>query len=280
MKLRHRGLPSGWYPAGKAQTTRAIEELLSGMGEAESSLVAMAGVAPHAGWTFSGRIACRMLRCLPKDVETVVVVGGHLPSGGGLLAAYEEGYETPLGVISADLPLLEGLAARLSIREDRYADNTVEVQLPLLRHLLPGARALALRAAPSEEALRLGETLAELGHSLGKKLAVVGSTDLTHYGSSYGFSPRGSGSAAVSWVKDTNDRRLIDALLAFRLQEALELALAERSACSAGGAVAAARFAQCMGCAGGALLEHATSHDIYPSDSFVGYAALIYPGSG
>ncbi len=273
--IRPRGLPPGWYPSGKAEIVRRIEEFLKA--GPEPSPPARAAVAPHAGWEFSGRVACRALRCLPEDTETVVVVGGHLGPEEGILAAFEQGYETPLGPLEADLALLDALRARLQVREDRYPDNTVEIQLPFIRHFLPRARALALRASPSQEAQRLGEVLAACARETGRRAAVVGSTDLTHYGPNYGFTPQGSGAAALKWVREVNDRRLVEALLGLRLEQALELARRERSACSVGGAVAAARFAQELGCSEGRLLEYATSHDVHPSSSFVGYAAIIYP---
>lgn len=275
MLIRPRALPPGWYPSGRGEIVRRIEEYLKA--GPESSPPALAAVAPHAGWEFSGRIACRALRCLPPDTETVAVIGGHLGPEDGLLAAFEQGYETPLGTIEADLALLDSLRARLRIGEDRYPDNTVEIQLPFVRHFLPRARALALRASPSQDALRLGEALAAYARESGRRTAVVGSTDLTHYGPNYGFTPQGSGAAALKWVREVNDRRLVEALLELRLEQALELARRERSACSIGGAVAAARFARELGCSEGRLLEYATSHDVHPASSFVGYAAVIYP---
>ncbi len=177
----------------------------------------------------------------------------------------------------ADLELLDCLRQRLQIAEDRWQDNTVEVQLPLLRHLAPHARALGLRVAPSAEALALGEALAACAAQLGRKLAVIGSTDLTHYGPNYGFTPHGKGPEALAWVREHNDRRLLDCLLALEHERALELARREHSACSAGAAVAAARFAELRGAHRGHLLEYATSQDRYPGTSFVGYAAISFP---
>jgi AmmeMemoRadiSam system protein B len=234
-------------------------------------------VAPHAGWEFSGRLACRVLLCLEPETQTVVVVGGHMHPGDGVLAAFEEGYETPLGTVAADLELLACLRESMRIEEDRWQDNTVEVQLPLVRHLAPRARVLGLRVAPSGESLVLAETLSACAARLGRKLAVIGSTDLTHYGPNYGFAPRGTGPAALAWVREHNDRRLVESLLALQHERALELAQREHSACSAGAAVAAARFAELRGSRGGRLLEYATSHDRYPGSSFVGYAAISFP---
>jgi AmmeMemoRadiSam system protein B len=275
MEVRPRSLPPGWYPGGREQTIRDIEEFRRHAKQREGT--ALAGIAPHAGWSFSGSIACHVFQNLFKDVETVVVVGGHLAPHSGLLAASEQGYETPLGVLGADLELLEEMRGGLTFKEDRYADNTVEVQLPLLKYLHPGARALHLRASPSAEALRLGEQLAEAAKRLNRMIAVVGSTDLTHYGDNYGFTPKGTGAGAVKWVKEVNDRRLIEALVGLKLEKALELAGSEHSACSVGAAVAAARFAERLGAEGGELLEYRTSYDLSPSPFFVGYAGIIYP---
>jgi AmmeMemoRadiSam system protein B len=278
MKVRPRTLPPGWYPGGRSQTILEIEKFSRSFRKPEKP--AVAGIAPHAGWSFSGSIACHVFQSIPRDTDTVVVVGGHLAPHSGLLAAFEEGYETPLGLLDSDLELLELLGETLSIHDDQYADNTVEVQLPLLKYLHPRAKALNMRASPSEEALQLGAALAEAATVLKRKIAVVGSTDLTHYGGSYGFSPHGSGPKAVKWVKEVNDKRIVDALLALELDNALEYASREQSACSVGGAVAAARFAARTGAEKGKLLEYKTSYDVYPGPSFVGYAGIIFPKSG
>ena len=58
--------------------------------------------------------------------------------------------------------------------------------------------------------------------------------------------------------------------------EALLLARKNFSACSAGGAVCALSFAKEKGIKKGKLIRYQTSWDIYPSDSFVGYAGIIY----
>jgi AmmeMemoRadiSam system protein B len=277
MNVRLRSLPPGWYPGGREETIRTIQKYRRSLAKPEGT--ALAGVAPHAGWDFSGSIACHVFQSISKGAQTIVVVGGHLSPHSGLLAASEQGYETPLGVLAADSELLEVLRNSLTLREDRYADNTVEIQLPLLKYLHPDARALHLRASPTEEALQLGEELAAAAKRLNRNIAVVGSTDLTHYGDNYGFTPRGTGAGAVKWVKEVNDRRIIEALVALDLEKALDLAVREHSACSVGGAVAAARFAERAGASRGELLEYRTSYDVSPSPYFVGYAGIIYPKS-
>jgi MEMO1 family protein len=275
MRIRKRSLPSGWYPADERSVRQKVQEYLASSPEPEKQS-AMAGIVPHAGWDFSGALACEVFRRIRQSVRTVVVVGGHLGPEDGILGAMEDGYDTPLGVLEADRELLEALRERIRVDPDRAPDNTVEIQLPILKALLPGVRALALRAPPARQALDLGRELASLQDSLGARIAVVGSTDLTHYGPNYGFLSAGHGEQARKWVEETNDRRFVESLISMDLEEAIRRSIAERSACSAGGAVAAAGFAQACGITGGTLIRYTTSLEVHPSQSFVGYAAIVY----
>ena len=278
MNIRPRVLPPGWYPETRTETERTIARYLKDIPEKAGR--ATAGVAPHAGWEFSGRIALRVFLSLEKDADTVVIVGGHLHASEGVLAAFEDGYDTPLGALGADLGLLEEMKGEIDLGEDRYSDNTVEVQLPFVRYLFPKSQALSLRASPSGVAVDLGKAIREAARALKKKVVVVGSTDLTHYGSNYGFAPEGRGERALRWVKEVNDRGFIDNLLAMDAEGALEHARENHSACSAGGAVSALAFAHQAGVERGRLLEYSTSYDIHPSESFVGYAGIVFDPPG
>jgi hypothetical protein len=231
-------------------------------------------VAPHAGWTFSGRLAALAVASLAPLAagSTVAIFGGHVPSGAQALAARETAFDTPLGSLQADVELLSALDFPIGRDEER--DNTVEVLLPLIAAILPGVRVLWLRAPNDAASLDLGRALFEVGRKLGRNLVCLGSTDLTHYGPNYGFSPKGSGAEAEKWVRDTNDRRFIEALLALDGEEALRRGESERSACSSGAAAAALAFALAAGASSAELLAYATSLDVMHNDSFVGYAAL------
>ena len=277
MSIRRRALPAGWYPATASGIQTSVREFcVSGP---EPLAGSVAGIVPHAGWAFSGSLACSVIRSIKPQIDTLVIVGGHLGPGDGVRAVFEDGFETPLGVIDADHELLGEIVSSLAVEDDRtVADNTVEVQLPLVRSLHPEVALVAFRAPPSGLATRLGETVYTAARTLGRRVAVIGSTDLTHYGPSYGFLPKGQGENAIHWVRETNDRRFIDAVLAMDGQQAVELALKERSACSSGGAAAALAFASRAGSTRGALLEYRTSLTVLPdSSSFVGYGAIVFP---
>jgi MEMO1 family protein len=279
MSVRPRSLPPGWYPTTADAVRRQIAVFLAGVAAGEVGATApgaVAGIAPHAGWAFSGAIAAGVIAALDPEAETVVVVGGHLGRGDRAVAAREESYETPLGPLAADLELLAAIEAGASLGTDDEADNTVEVQLPLVQALLPRARVLGLRAPPRAESYELGQRIAGAAAAIGRAVVVVGSTDLTHYGPNYGFQPKGTGRRALQWVRDENDARIIRAMVAMDKAGVLAAATEGRAACSAGGAVAAMGFAAAAGSAAGVLLRYSTSHDAHPDDSFVGYAGVVY----
>ncbi|MBN2532982.1 MAG: AmmeMemoRadiSam system protein B [Spirochaetales bacterium] len=274
MNIRPRTLPLGWYPGSRVQVEQAINNFTGSELDSESKL--SCGIVPHAGWGFSGSIACRIISHIDPDIQTIVVIGGHLPPGNSVLAAFEDGYYTPLGDLHADAELLSEIRKEMNITEDIYSDNTVEIQLPFIKYFFPDALILGMRVAPSPVSEQLGQVLFHATRKLGKNAAVLGSTDLTHYGSNYGYSPHGSGKQAVQWVKEVNDKKFIDACITMDTGSALAYANKDHSACSAGGAVCAVSFARETGIKKGILLEYLTSWDIHPSDSFVGYAGIMY----
>ncbi len=282
MSMRRRCLPPGWYPEDPDTLQKQLSSWKAPGGAASmpADPGTVAALAPHAGWVFSGRLAAMAAASLPKPAEgsalTVAIFGGHLPSGARALAARESSFDTPLGALDADPELLAALEGQVCLGRDEEEDNTVEVLLPIVALVFPGARVLWLRAPNDLSSMDLGEGLCAAARKIGRRVVGLGSSDLTHYGPAYGFSPKGRGGAAEAWVRGTNDRRFIDALLAMDGSAALSLAAAERSACSPGAAAAALSFARAMGADRARLLGYATSLDARPSDSFVGYAAIAF----
>jgi AmmeMemoRadiSam system protein B len=282
MSLRKICLPAGWYPQTGEAVVQFLEKIPRGNRSEESALAA---VAPHAGWRYSGVIAARALLSLKKDVDTVIVIGGHLPGDMRPLMAEEDAVETPLGDMPMDKEFQTSLGYALGCLPDRYADNSVEVQLPMVRYFFPKAKLLWLRFPADIHSFEAGKEIARIAEKLGRRLVVLGSTDLTHYGENYGYSPRGGGEKALAWVRDINDAGFIAAVKARNPEAVLDRAEKDRSACSAGSVLGALGFVQSVTRESGApaaeLLAYGTSADVNPGegevpDSFVGYGAFCW----
>jgi AmmeMemoRadiSam system protein B len=252
----------------------------------------IAAISPHAGWYYAGAIARSAFSSLDRDADTVVILGGHLAASSPVLAFMEDVVRSPLGLMEIDRELREALLETLGgrVREDRYRDNTVEVLVPMAQYFFPRARLLALRLPANAASYETGRSLARAAQALGRKLVVVGSTDLTHYGSNYGFSPQGFGPKALAFVRDVNDRRFIDAVLEGNPETVFQRAEDEFSACSVGAVLGAMGFVQSVAQSPAPeLLAYSTSadgtsadgtsadaQDADVPDSFVGYAAMIW----
>jgi AmmeMemoRadiSam system protein B len=285
MRIREYSLPSGWYPRDPQEVSGEISRSLSKFAQNAPFLqAATAAISPHAGWYYCCRPMSLAISSLKSDAETIVVLGGHLPQGYPMLFAMEDAVKTPLGPMPIDAQLRGALQNELKSNayeyaEDRYRDNTVEVLLPMVRHFFLKASLIWLRLPADTVSFEAGRIIAQVSAELKRKVNVLASTDLTHYGRNYGFSPKGSGQSALDWVRGVNDANFIKAVLEGDAEEALHRAEQDRSACSAGAVLGAMGFAKETGAPNARLLEYTTSAEMNEGeapDSFVGYAAISF----
>ncbi len=273
-RLRKMYLPSGWYPDNELEVNEFIRNIIS-----QSRIKKRdkkAAIVPHAGWSYSGNLAVRVISDLDSNPDTVIVIGGHLSSGSSLYYSSEDSIETPLGNLPVDKDVIKRLGSIFTMKEDMSSDNTVEVQMPIVKYFFPDSKIVWLRIGSGPESIKLGSVIHRIVSDLQKETIVIGSTDLTHYGRNFMFSPAGSGPDAVRWVKNKNDKDIIEKMLMLDCKGVLKLASSNQSACSPGGAAAAMQFARLSGVSSGNLEDYYTSYDISPSESFVGYAGISF----
>ena len=283
MAGRRADFAGSWYPGEPSDCRRVIEEFSSaGLPCPSSSKAGVGGIVPHAGWFFSGRIACNVIKCLThqKAPETVVIFGRHLHPSSGNYIMKKGSWRTPLGELEIDEELGERIADEFSFSietESLYEqDNTIELQLPFIKFFLPDAKILPMGVPPRLDSLKIGERVAELSEVLGRSILILGSTDLTHYGYNYGYTPKGVGEKAVKWVKEDNDKKIIDLMVAMDAEGVINESLMSSNACCSGAAAAAIAASKRLGAQKGDTLIYATSYDIRPDNSFVGYVGMLF----
>ena len=283
MAVRPADLAGSWYPANAADCRRTIESFAEESMPCPSSKGGgVGGIVPHAGWVFSGRIACSVIRCLQREPapNTCVIFGRHLHPESGNYIMKEGMWSTPLGDLEIDNELGEALDSEFSFNLETATqydqDNTIELQLPFVKYFFPEAKLVPIGVPPRTESLRIGERVAELCNEMGRRAVILGSTDLTHYGYNYGYAPKGSGQEAVDWVKNENDKAIVDLMVNMDPQGVIEDAMNKQNACCAGAAAAAIVAAKGLGAGQGEKLVYATSYDVRPDSSFVGYAGVLF----
>ncbi len=281
MNKRKRALPRGWYPADKSECQGEIESYIEGWSPSQLQLTkGLGGIVPHAGWYFSGKLAARVFYALKfkSKADLVVLYGGHLSIEDLPKIVMEEACETPFGDIEVDAGFVKNLMGRMDVKKESptSGDNTVEIQLAMVKYFFPEAKLVAIRSPLSMKAETLGREVAEVAKKAGISIVAIGSTDLTHYGPNYGFLSKGIGPASVKWVKEENDKGFIERALKMDASGLLKHALENDSACSGGAVISAMATSKALGAEKGILLDYYTSYDIMPDDSFVGYAGILY----
>ena len=210
MSVRPRTLPVGWYPGSAKECQSELAAFVAGVKPLPAETKVYGGVMPHAGWYFSGKLAARVfyLAAQVKQPQVVCIFGGHLGGSSPPLLVQDEAWETPLGDLAMATNMFAPLQQKIACRPESPGDNTIEVQLPMVKYFFPQAKLLAVRAPHSQQAMQLGQAVAQTAQELNLSLLAFGSSDLTHYGPNYGWAPKGYGAAAVKWVKEVNDKNV------------------------------------------------------------------------
>jgi len=162
----------------------------------ENRTTSLALVVPHAGYVFSGAVAGRAFSTLDAEhARRVILLGpSHHESfrGGALPSRRAEAFSTPLGDVMLDReavdtlrgsPLFDGPASA------HGPEHCLEVELPFLQVAAPRARIVPVLVGARtdrETARQMARALAPL---LDEHTVVVVSSDFTHHGNRYGWTP-------------------------------------------------------------------------------------------
>ena len=291
METRKPIVAGPFYPGQHDSCAAEINEYLQQAAPGESlPETIVAGIVPHAGWTFSGSLAALVFSAIKQQhekVHTFVIFGAAHGYFDQSPAVYDKGsWTTPLGEVAIDEELAGAVLDSGSAVSDtgvHSSEHSIEVQIPFIQYLFAEARILPIIVPPAEQAVALGISVGEIISADEKKIICIGSTDLTHYGPlRYDFTPMGTGKQALQWAHGVNDKKFID--LAVKLDpEAMLASAAENSnACGPGAAAAAVAAAKKLGSERGLLLAQTNSNEVMlektgtSSTDSVGYAAIVF----
>lgn len=289
MWVRQPVMAGRFYPADPVACRAMVQGFLSAVPVVQRAAKAFGAIVPHAGWICSGAVAGRAIAALaaaadePPDV-VVVFAAIHSPwEARRAVLCSATAWRTPLGDVGVRDDLQRDLlsAAEHFEIDDRFhaREHAVEVELPLVQVAWPRASVLPVEVPPDRQAPRVGELTAAAVNRLGLRAVYLASSDLTHYGPMYDFTPAGVGLEALEWAK-RNDAALLERVAAMVADEIVPKAIADRSACGPGAIAAMLTACSAQGATGGQVLQHTNSfealmhvHPQPPTDA-VGYAAV------
>lgn len=287
MEKKQAAFAGSWYPESAGACEAAIQGFLQDDSRSRKLPrgIPVGGIVPHAGWTYSGSIACRTIAALvpgagETSVDTIFLFGGHMHHQSEPFIMTQGAVETPLGDIEIDHEMVEAIASSVGIYKRPPIkfpeENTLELQYPFIKYFFPGAKLVVCGVPPSGMASVIASMAIEASRDLSREIRVIGSTDMTHYGPDFGFLPAGTGRKAVEWVERTNDYQAIVAMSDMDVSGIISQGLKDKSMCCPGAAAATAAACKKMGAVKGACLDYATSYELSKADSFVGYCGMVF----
>ena len=228
-------------------------------------------ICPHAGFVYSGPVACHSFYSISSSTSKLAIITGpnHYGIGQSIASMIDASWKTPLGLMEVDSESALELRDGLDILElDSFShskEHSIEVQVPMLQEtfshemkILP----VSLINQEQEIATKVGSAIAKIAQK--KDALLIGSSDFTHYEENE-FAHR-------------QDLALIDPILKLDVDEFYKI-LYERKVTACGFGAIASTMIACkeLGATEGKLLKYATSGDVSgDKSSVVGYASIIF----
>lgn len=245
------------------------------------------GIVPHAGWMFSGSLACKTLSAVTigREVSTFVLLGADHTGQVSRGEVYDSGvWKTPLGDAQIDGELAaEILSADDVLRPNPSAhdmEHSLEVQVPLIQVLAPEARIVPIAVPPATLAVDIGKAVGRAVKARAGEVAIVGSTDLSHHGGHFP-APGGRGPQGEQYAR-REDERMIELMEKMDAESVVPEAQQHHNACGAGAIAATIAACRALGASKGRLLEYTNSYQVVQKmyggsdDTTVGYASVVF----
>ena len=277
MEIRTPAVSGTFYPEDEKKLKNLIHDCFMhpiGPGKTcpiESNEKIYGVICPHAGFVYSGPVACHSFYSLSSSSSKLAIIVGpnHYGIGQNTASMIDVSWKTPLGLVEVDSDSVLELREHLDILEiDSFShskEHSIEVQIPMLQEVFSDKMKILPISLINQEqktATLVGSAIAKIAQE--KDALLIGSSDFTHYEENE-FAHR-------------QDLALIDPILKLDIDEFYKI-LHERKVTACGFGAIASIMTACkeLGATEGKLLKYATSGDVSgDKSSVVGYASIIF----
>ncbi len=266
MITREPAVSGQFYPSNPEKLRQIVNSYIK---KNLTKISAIAVIAPHAGYIYSGSVAGHVYSSvnIPDDI---ILLGPNHTGMGRQFSIMDEGlWEIPLG----DIPINRELAELIknknsSIQSDYLAhmrEHSLEVQLPFLFEINPEISIvpLTIMSGAYDKLKEVGISIGEAVRDYKKQVLIVISSDMSHY-------------VSHDWAMK-NDRRAIEKILDLNSKELLDTCRDyEITMCGLYPAICGIEAAKVLGAKKAELIKYATSGEVSGEfDYVVGYAGII-----
>ena len=196
-KILETPLAGSWYEANPVKLRKQIMHWVEAAGLPEDlpREKPIALIAPHAGYVYSGPVAAHGLKVLKGNkYDRVVIIGPshRVYMRNEICLPEAAGFRTPLGVAAIDQEAVRKLSGLDFVRMDdriHYGEHSVQIQLPLLQCVLDGPFKVIPVITGQLDAAAVKRTAQALTPFLTASTLVVISSDFTHFGRDFDYTP-------------------------------------------------------------------------------------------
>jgi len=276
MQIRTPAVAGMFYPGEKKELKKSIKECFLhkfGPGKIPPSNIKkkiFGVICPHAGYMYSGPIACHSFYAISSEVPKLFIIIGpnHWGLGSNVATMKDCKWNTPLGDVEVDSETAEEISHLSEIIDIDYFSHTrehsLEVQIPILQEMYSDFKILPISMINQKKdaAKDIGLAVAKIAEK--KKAMIIGSSDFTHY--------------EQNEFAHEQDMALIEPILKLDVKKFYDV-LEDRNVSACGYGAIASTMIACkeLGATKGELLKYATSGDITgDTSSVVGYGSIVF----
>lgn len=172
-----------FYPGDAEELQQTVLSLLPQRGTKE---IAAGVVSPHAGYIYSGELACKTLGSI-EIPDTVILLGPNHTGLGSAFSLSRQDWHIPTGIIASNDELCSLLLEKSNLAEEddlaHSREHSLEVQLPILHQLNSNISIvpITISAVPFNYCKQFAEDLAAAITGYNKPCLIVASSDMSHF---------------------------------------------------------------------------------------------------
>ena len=192
-------ISGSWYPGTESGIRALCGKWEASHGATPPSEAPNVLLLPHAGWAYSGETAWEAVRTVrgARFRRVVVLAPSHRAWIENRLVAPEaDAVSTPLGSIAIDRDWLDRLALVAPVmRSNRIhaAEHSAQIEYPLLQVALGAGFSIVPLVMGSFGNDQMGMCVRALSRLVDAETLLVISSDFTHYGDDFSYTPYGKG---------------------------------------------------------------------------------------
>lgn len=241
-------------------------------------------IAPHASYLHCKKCLGEIYSTLKEEIDTIIILAPDHSNIGKKISLTEQNFLTPLGKTQIDLKLEKEILKNakensLIIEENETAhqqEHSIEVQLPYIQTIFKNTKIvpILLENLNYKECINFAKIIYYSIKKLNKKTKIIISSDFTHYGEFYNFTPFKEN---IRENLHNLDKKAIDFILKFNSENFYNYAKNNTNICGIYSITTGIELAKLFSCNNAKKISYYTSGDFSKDYSIsVNYAGIIF----